>query len=120
VRFGGELFGGDVIGCLGFQHTLPTGVVGGIEAAQELCSLRRTKALIISEANGNLQAVQILPAHTRTASMVRYLGINVEDARKIAEHTECNGRAGHTFTFRRLAFAGWPPPADRYAIDSSR
>src|SRR3954452_14769973 len=36
---GGEPLGDDLIGCLAFQHTLPTGVVGGIEAAQELFEL---------------------------------------------------------------------------------
>src|SRR4051795_13163873 len=36
---GGEPFGDDLIGGLGLQHTLPTGVVGGIEATQELFEL---------------------------------------------------------------------------------
>ena len=36
---GGEPLNDDLIGCLALQHTLPTGVVGGIEAAQELFEL---------------------------------------------------------------------------------
>src|SRR5690349_2076350 len=36
---GGEPLSDDLIGCLAVQHPLPTGVVGGIEAAQELCEL---------------------------------------------------------------------------------
>jgi hypothetical protein len=36
---GGEPLGNDLIGCLPLQHALPTGVVGGIEAAQELFEL---------------------------------------------------------------------------------
>src|SRR3954468_10040435 len=36
---GGEPLGDDLIGCLALQHTLPTGVVGGVEAAQELFEL---------------------------------------------------------------------------------
>jgi hypothetical protein len=36
---GGEPLSHDLIGCLARQHTLPTGVVGGIEAPQELFEL---------------------------------------------------------------------------------
>src|SRR3954451_18694888 len=36
---GGEPLSDDLIGCLALQHTLPTGVVGGVEAAQELFEL---------------------------------------------------------------------------------
>jgi len=51
-------------------------------------SLRRTKALIIYKATGNLRAVQILLRHTKIESTVRYLGVDVEDALTLAEHTE--------------------------------
>jgi integrase len=51
-------------------------------------SLRRTKASIIYKATGNLRAVQLLLGHTKTESTVRYLGIDVEDALTLAEHTE--------------------------------
>ena len=51
-------------------------------------SLRRTKASIIYKATGNLPAVQILLGHTKIESTVRYLGVDVEDALTLAEHTE--------------------------------
>jgi site-specific recombinase XerC len=51
-------------------------------------SLRRTKVSIIYKATGNLRAVQILLGHTKIESTVRYLGVDVEDALNLAEHTE--------------------------------
>ena len=51
-------------------------------------SLRRTKASIIYKATGNLRAVQILLGHAKIESTVRYLGVDVEDALELAEHTE--------------------------------
>jgi site-specific recombinase XerC len=51
-------------------------------------SLRRTKASIIYKATGNLRAVQLLLGHTKIESPVRYLGVDVEDALTLAEHTE--------------------------------
>lgn len=51
-------------------------------------SLRRTKASIIYKQTGNLRAVQILLGHTKIESTVRYLGVEVEDALVLAEHTE--------------------------------
>lgn len=51
-------------------------------------SLRRTKASIIYKATGNLRAVQLLLGHTKIESTVRYLGLDVEDALALAEHTE--------------------------------
>ena len=50
--------------------------------------LRRTKASIIYKATGNLRAVQLLLGHTKIESTVRYLGVDVEDALTLAEHTE--------------------------------
>jgi len=50
--------------------------------------LRRTKASIIYKATGNLRAVQILLGHAKIESTVRYLGVDVEDALKLAERTE--------------------------------
>jgi integrase len=50
-------------------------------------SLRRTKASIIYKATGNLRAVQILLGHTNE-STVRYFGVDVEDALRLAEGTE--------------------------------
>lgn len=51
-------------------------------------SLRRTKASIIYKQTGNLRAVQILLGHTKIESTVRYLGVDVEEALALAEHTE--------------------------------
>jgi site-specific recombinase XerC len=51
-------------------------------------SLRRTKASIIYKATGNLRAVQILLGHMKIESTVRYLGVDVEDALKLAEGTD--------------------------------
>ena len=51
-------------------------------------SLRRTKAALIYKQTGNLRAVQILLGHTKIASTVRYLGVDVEDAFILAERTE--------------------------------
>ena len=51
-------------------------------------SLRRTKATLIYRRTRNLRAVQLLLGHTKLESTVRYLGIEVDDALDIAEHTE--------------------------------
>ena len=51
-------------------------------------SLRLPKAAIIYKATGNLRAVQILLGHAKIESTVRYLGVDVEDALTLAEHTE--------------------------------
>jgi integrase len=51
-------------------------------------SLRRTKATLIYRRTKNLRAVQLLLGHTALESTVRYLGIEVDDALEIAEHTE--------------------------------
>jgi integrase len=48
-------------------------------------SLRRTKATLIYRRTGNLRAVQLLLAHQRVESTVRYLGIEIDDAIEIAE-----------------------------------
>jgi integrase len=51
-------------------------------------SMRRTKAAQIYRKTGNLRAVQLLLGHTKLESTVRYLGIEVDDALKIAEQIE--------------------------------
>jgi len=51
-------------------------------------SFRRTKASIIYRATGNLRAVQLLLGQTKIESTVRYLGVDVEDALTLAQHTE--------------------------------
>ena len=48
-------------------------------------SSRRTTATLIYRRTGNLRAVQPLLGHTRTENTVRYLGIKIDDAIKIAE-----------------------------------
>ncbi|MEJ5020944.1 tyrosine-type recombinase/integrase [Ochrobactrum vermis] len=51
-------------------------------------SLRRTKAAMIYRATGNLRAIQILLGHTKIENTVRYLGVDIEDALELAEHTD--------------------------------
>ena len=51
-------------------------------------SLRRTKPTLIYRRTKYLRAVQLLLGHTKLESTVRYLGIEVEDALEIAEHTD--------------------------------
>lgn len=50
-------------------------------------SLRRTKALNIYKATGNLRAIQILLGHTKIENTVRSLGVDIEDALELAERT---------------------------------
>lgn len=50
--------------------------------------MRRTKAAQIYKETGHLRAVQILLAHTRIESNVRYLGIDVDDVPEIADRFE--------------------------------
>lgn len=52
-------------------------------------SLRRTKATLIYRRTKNLRAVQLLLGHRKLESTVRYLGIEVDDALEMSEHTEC-------------------------------
>ena len=51
-------------------------------------SLRRTKATLIYRRTGNLRAVQLLLGHTKIESIVRYLGIEVDDALSIVEQVD--------------------------------
>jgi len=51
-------------------------------------SIRRTKPTLIYRRTRTLRAVQLLLRHTKLASTVRYLGIEVDDALEIAEQTE--------------------------------
>ena len=51
-------------------------------------SLRRTKASLIYKKTKNIRVVQLLLGHKKLESTVRYLGIDVDDALEIAEHTE--------------------------------
>lgn len=61
----------------------------GLEAsAYGTHSMRRTKASLIYKKTGNLRAVQILLGHTKLGSTVRYFGIEIDDALRIAEQIE--------------------------------
>lgn len=51
-------------------------------------TMRRTKASQLYRKTGNLRAVQLLLGHTKLESTVRYLGIEVDDALKMAEQID--------------------------------
>ena len=51
-------------------------------------SLRRTKASLIYKRTKNLRAIQLLLGHTKLENTIRYLGIEIDDALEMAEHTE--------------------------------
>lgn len=51
-------------------------------------SMRRTKATIIYRQTKNIRAIQLLLGHSKIESTVRYLGIDVDDALELSEHTE--------------------------------
>ncbi|SDH44155.1 Site-specific recombinase XerC [Vibrio xiamenensis] len=52
-------------------------------------SMRRTKATLIYDRTKNIRAVQILLGHTKLDNTIRYLGVELEDALKLSEQTEC-------------------------------
>ena len=62
--------------------------IGLEQSAYGTHSLRRTKAAEIYRKTGNLRAVQLLLGHTKVDSMVRYLGVELEDALSIAERID--------------------------------
>lgn len=62
--------------------------IGLDTSAYGTLSMRRTKAAQIYKKTGNLRAVQILLGHTKLESTVRYLGVEVDDALRIAEQIE--------------------------------
>ena len=51
-------------------------------------SLRRTKATLIYKRTKNIRAIQLLLGHTNLKSVIRYLGIEVDDALEITKQTE--------------------------------
>lgn len=51
-------------------------------------TMRRSKAAQIYRKAGNLRAVQLPLGHTKLEGIVRYLGIEVDDALTICEHVE--------------------------------
>jgi len=50
--------------------------------------MRRTKPSLAYKRTKNLRAVQLLLGHTKLESTVKYLGVDVEDALKIAEQKD--------------------------------
>jgi integrase len=65
--------------------------IGGVGLDSRLFgthSLRRTKATLIYRRTGNLRAVQLLLGNTNIESIVRYLGIEVDDVLAIAEQVD--------------------------------
>lgn len=50
--------------------------------------MRRTKPTLFYKRTKNLRAVQLLLGHSKIESAVRYLGIDVDDALKMAQQTE--------------------------------
>jgi site-specific recombinase XerD len=51
-------------------------------------SMPGTKVAQIYRKTGNLRAVQLLLGHTKLESIVRYLGIEVDDALALSEQVE--------------------------------
>ena len=51
-------------------------------------SLRRTKVAQLYRKTGNLRAVQLLLGHAKIVTTVRYLGVEVDDALRLAEQIE--------------------------------
>jgi integrase len=51
-------------------------------------SLRRTKVSLLYRKTGNLRACQLLLAHTKLESTVRYLGVELDDALALSEALE--------------------------------
>ena len=51
-------------------------------------TMRRTKAMLVYRRTKNIRVVQLLLGHTKLESIVRYLGIEVDDALEILEQTE--------------------------------
>ncbi|MEQ1770610.1 MAG: tyrosine-type recombinase/integrase [Devosia sp.] len=51
-------------------------------------SLRRTKVAQLYRKTGNLRAVQLLLGHAKIETTVRYLGVEVDDALRLAEQIE--------------------------------
>jgi len=64
------------------------GSIGLDPAAYGTHSMRRTKAMLIYRRTRNLRAVQLLLGHSKLESIVRYLGVEVDDALDNGEQTK--------------------------------
>ncbi|EDK29174.1 Integrase [Vibrionales bacterium SWAT-3] len=52
-------------------------------------SMRRTKATLIYARTKNIRAVQLLLEHSKLDNTIRYLGVELEDALRLSEKTDC-------------------------------
>ncbi|WP_394245658.1 tyrosine-type recombinase/integrase [Vibrio astriarenae] len=51
-------------------------------------SLRRTKATLIYQKTKNIRAIQLLLGHTKIENIIKYLGVELEDALRLSEGIE--------------------------------
>ncbi|WP_446469676.1 tyrosine-type recombinase/integrase [Xenorhabdus stockiae] len=52
-------------------------------------SMRRTKATLVYAKTKNIRAVQLLLGHAKVDNTIRYLGVELEDALRLSEGTDC-------------------------------
>ena len=52
-------------------------------------SMRRTKATLIYARTKNIRAVQLLLGHSKLDNTIRYLGVELKDALRLSEQTDC-------------------------------
>lgn len=64
---------------------------------------------MIYKATGNLRAIQILLGHTKIENTVKYLGVDIEDALELAEHTEICTLLTKLSQFQTLRSSGYAP-----------
>lgn len=51
--------------------------------------MRRTKATLIYARTKNIRAVQLLLGHSKLDNTIRYFGVELEDALRLLEQTDC-------------------------------
>lgn len=86
-------------------------------------SMRRTKVTQLYKKTGNLRAVQLLLGHTKMDSMVRYLGVEIEDALSLSESIDLRSPADRRVTRRSARTRRWiayPPRRGTVCHRSSR
>ncbi|USD61304.1 hypothetical protein J4N45_04865 [Vibrio sp. SCSIO 43140] len=52
-------------------------------------SMRRTNATLIYARTKNIRAAQILLGYSKLDNTIRYLGVELEDALRLSEKTDC-------------------------------